>query len=120
MNGDKSKGLKQRRQPVCQIGTGPQGTVRVVHETSTSRFLRDRGGLGVLRGGAKRFLAHVSLAVAADETREPLVVLGVHPHIHRDAVAHARVTPSRRVKTTRAKSRADKESARWEQMALEV
>jgi hypothetical protein len=97
-----------------------QGTVRVVHDTSTFRFLGDRAGLGVLRGGARGFLAHVALAVAADETREPLGVLGVHPYIHRDAVAHTGMTPSQRVKATQAKSRAEKESARWEQMALAV
>ena len=95
-----------------------QGTVRVVHDTSTFRFLGDRAGRGVLRGGAKGFLAHVALVVAADETREPLGVLGVHPYIHRDVVAHTGMTPSQRVKATRAKSRADKELARWEQMAL--
>jgi hypothetical protein len=47
-------------------------------------------------------------------------VLGVHPYIHRDAVAHTGMTPSQRVKATQAKSRADRESARWEQMALAV
>lgn len=97
-----------------------RGVVRLVHDTSTFRFLGDRAGLGVLRGGAKGFLAHVALAVAADETREPLGVLGVHPYIHRDAVAHTGMTPSQRVKATQAKSRADKESARWERMALAV
>lgn len=97
-----------------------RGLVRVVHDTSTFRFLGDREGLGVLRGGARGFLAHVALAVAADETREPLGVLGVHPYIHEDAVAHTGMTPSERVKATRAKARADKESARWEQMALTV
>jgi hypothetical protein len=97
-----------------------RGVVRVVHDTSTFRFHGDRAGLGVLRGGAKGFLAHVALAVAADETREPLGVLKVHPYIHQDAVAHTGMTPNQRVKATRAKSRAEKESARWEQMAVAV
>ena len=64
-----------------------RGLVRIVHDTSAFRFLGDREGLGVLRGGARGFLAHVALAVAADETREPLGVLGVHPYIHEDATA---------------------------------
>lgn len=98
---------------------GP-GIVRIVHDTTTFRFLGDRDGLGVLRGGAKGFLAHVALAVAADETREPLGVLGVQPYIHQDAVAHQGMTPSQRVEATRAKPRAAKESARWEQLALTV
>jgi hypothetical protein len=97
-----------------------RGLVRIVHDTSTFQFLGDRDGLGVLRGGAKGFLAHVALAVAADETREPLGVLGVHPYIHEDAVAHTGMTRSQRVAATRVKSRAEKESARWEQMAVSV
>lgn len=95
-------------------------TIRIVHDTSTFRFLGDRTGLGVLRGGAKGFLGHVALAIAADETREPLGVVGVRPYIHQDAVAHQGMTPSQRVEATRAKPRATKESARWEQMALQV
>lgn len=97
-----------------------RGVVRIVHDTSTFRFLGDREGLGVLRGGAKGFLAHVALAVAADETREPLGVLGVYPYLHQDAVAHTGMTRTQRVKASRTKPRAERESARWEQMALTV
>lgn len=94
--------------------------IRIVHDTTTFRFVGDRAGLGVIRGGAKGFHGHVALAIAADDTREPLGVLGVHPYIHQDAVAHRGMTPSQRVEATRAKPRAAKESARWEQMALQV
>jgi len=94
--------------------------VRLVHDTTTFRFLGDRTGLGVTRGGAKGFLAHVALALAADDTREPLGVLSAHPYIHQDAIAHRGLTPSQRVEATRAKPRAAKESARWERMALDV
>lgn len=94
--------------------------IRIVHDTTTFRFLGDREGLGVTRGGAKGFLGHMALAVAADDTREPLGVLGVHPYIHQDAVRHRGMTPSQRVEATRAKPRAAKESARWEHMALQV
>ena len=94
--------------------------IRIVHDTTTFRFLGDRVGLGVTRGGAKGFLGHMALAVAADDTREPLGVLGVHPYIHQDAVAHRGMTRSERVGATRAKPRAAKESARWEQMAVQV
>jgi hypothetical protein len=94
--------------------------VRIVHDTTTFRFLGDRQGLGMTRGGAKGFLTHVALAVAADETREPLGVLAVQPYIHEDAVAHRGMTPSERVEATRAKPRAAKESARWERQALHV
>jgi hypothetical protein len=97
-----------------------RGIVRVVHDTTTFRFVGDREGLGETRGGGKGFLGHVALALAADETREPFGVVGVHPFIHKDAVAHRGRTPSQRVEATRAKPRAAKESARWEQMALQV
>jgi hypothetical protein len=94
--------------------------VRVVHDTTVFRFLGDREGLGEIRGGAKGFLGHVALAVAADETREPLGVVGVHPYIHQDAVAHRGMTPRQRQAATHAKPRAAKESARWERMAQTV
>jgi hypothetical protein len=94
--------------------------VRVVHDTTTFRFVGDREGLGAIRGGAKGFLGHLALALAADETREPLGVVGAHPYIHQDALAHQGMTPSQRVEATRAKPRAAKESARWEHMALQV
>jgi hypothetical protein len=95
-------------------------TIRIVHDTTTFRFLGDREGLGITRGGARGFLAHIALALAADDTREPLGVLNVHPYIHQDAVAHRGMTPSQRVLATRAKPRVAKESARWEQAALQV
>src|SRR5712691_71507 len=94
--------------------------VRIVHDTTTFRFLGDREGLSLTRGGAKGFLGHVALALAADDTKEPLGVVGLHPYIHQEAVAHQGMTPSQRVLATRAKPRAAKESARWEQMALQV
>lgn len=94
--------------------------IRVVHDTTTFRLVGDREGLGAIRGGAKGFLGHMALAITADETREPLGVLGVRPYIHQDAVAHLGMTPSQRVEATRAKPRAAKESARWEQMARQV
>jgi hypothetical protein len=97
-----------------------RSVVRVVHDTTVFRFLGDREGLGEIRGGAKGFLGHVALAVAADETREPLGVLGVHPYIHQDAVAHRGLTPRQRRAATCAKPRAARESARWEQMAHRV
>jgi hypothetical protein len=94
--------------------------IRIVHDTTTFRFHGDREGLGVTRGDVKGFFGHVALAVTADDTREPLGVLGVHPFIHQDAVAHRGLTPSERVAATRAKPRAAKESARWEHLALQV
>jgi hypothetical protein len=106
------------RQTHARVRAHP--VVRIVHDTTTFRFDGARTGLGVLRGGATGFLGHVALAITADDMREPLGVLGVHPYIHRDAVAHQGMTRSQRVLATRAKPRAAKESARWEQMAIQV
>jgi len=94
--------------------------VRVVHDTTTFRFTGEREGLGSIRGGAKGFLAHVALAISPDETCEPLGVLGVRPYIHQDAVAHRGMTASERVAASRAKSRDEKESSRWEKLAIDV
>jgi hypothetical protein len=94
--------------------------VRLVHDTTPFRFEGDRQGLGILSGGAKGFLAHVALAVSADETREPWGVLGVHPYIHTEVVAHRAMTNNQRIAALRAKPRADRESARWEQLARRV
>lgn len=94
--------------------------VRLIHDTTAFRFEGDREGLGILSGGAKGFFAHVALAVSTDETREPFGVLGVHPYIHRDVVAHRAMTRNERIAAVRASPRADRESARWEQLALRV
>jgi hypothetical protein len=115
MAGVLSGHVRQTHDRICE-----HRSIRIVHDTTTFRFLGDREGLGMTRGGAKGFLAHIALALAADDTREPFGVLNVHPYIHQDAVAHRGMTPSQRVLATRAKPRAAKESARWEQAALQV
>lgn len=94
--------------------------IRIVHDTTAFRFVGDRHGLGLIRGNVKGFLGHVALAVAADDTREPLGVLGAHPYIHVDALAHRGLTQTARMQATHAKPRAAKESARWERLALQV
>ena len=94
--------------------------VRVVHDTTAFRFVGTRTGLGIIRGQVQGFLGHVALALTADETREPLGVLSVRPYIHADARAHRGLTQTQRMQATHAKPRAAKESARWEQMALQV
>jgi len=92
----------------CALATGADagaGLVRIVHDTTTCRFLGDREGLCVPRVGAKGFLAHVALAVAVDETPDPLGVVGVRPYIHQDAVTRAALTMSgRRAQRTRGRT----------------
>jgi hypothetical protein len=60
------------------------------------------------------------LAVAAEETREPLGVLGVRPYIHEETEARRKMTQSERVVATLAKPRDEKESSRWEKLAVDV
>ncbi len=94
--------------------------VRIVHDTTTFRFPGEREGLGSIQGSAKGFLGHVALAVAPDEDREPLGVLGVRPYIHQETQAHRGMLPGQRVAASRAKSREEKESSRWEKLAVDV
>ena len=96
--------------------------VRVIHDTSPFRFAGDREGLGVIRGDTKGFFAHTSLAIAADETREPLGVLALLPYARLDeATMHRRgLTNTERQRLTVAKPREEKESSRWERQAKGV
>ena len=94
--------------------------VRVLHDTSMFRFEGERDGLGVLMRGQRGFLGHVALAVAADETREPLGVLAVNPYIHLETKERRAMTRHERVAIYRATPRAEKESSRWEKQALAV
>jgi hypothetical protein len=107
--------LQQTHRRLCN-----RPVVRVVHDTTTFRFQGDREGLGVIRGGAMGFLCHVALAICADESREPLGVLGVRPYIHEGATAHRGMTRSQRVAASRTKPREERESSRWEKLANEV
>ena len=93
--------------------------VRIVHDSSAFEFKGDREGLGILHGNKMGFIGHVSLAIAGDESREPLGVLGVSAFVHKDALAHRGMTTYERMKASRAKPRAERESSRWERQALE-
>lgn len=94
--------------------------VRIVHDTTSFRFDGEREGLGVLKGTVKGFFAHTSLAVAGDETREPLGVLAMRPFIHANTVDRRKLTPNERVRATTSLPRAERESSRWEQQAVDV
>lgn len=92
--------------------------VRVLHDTSEFAFEGQREGLGILKGKVKGFLAHVALAVSADEEREPLGVVGVHPFVNADVLKHRGLTKSQRARASFVKKREDKKSSRWEKLAL--
>lgn len=97
-----------------------RSVVRVLHDTSLFRFDGDREGLGILMRGQKGFLGHFALAVAADETREPLGVLAVKPYVHAETHSRRQMTHGQKTAANRHTPRASKESSRWEKQACSV
>jgi len=89
--------------------------VRVLHDSSAFKFSGDREGLGSLLGNHKGFIGHFTLAVSADETREPLGVLAVSASVRSTS---RELSAAERMKLSRARSRAEKKSSRWERQAL--
>jgi hypothetical protein len=63
-----------------------QGSVLVVHDTTTLRFAPggERRGLGRLKRSSQAFFAHFSLALSDDGTRRPLGVVGFKPWVRTD------------------------------------
>jgi hypothetical protein len=94
------------------------GIVRILHDTTEFTFEGEREGLGGLPGNKKGFLAHVALALVADERRTPLGVMGVHPFVYEYDRAH--LTHSQKVLRALRAPRNEKKSSRWERLALEV
>lgn len=94
--------------------------VRVLHDTTPFRYEGERDGLGIIRGNVAGFFAHTSLAVAADETREPLGVLAMRPHIRSAEARRRGLTLVQQQKASLAKPRSEKESSRWERQSLDV
>jgi hypothetical protein len=94
--------------------------IRVVHDSTSFEFRGDRDGLGVLLGNKMGFKGHFSLAITADEAREPLGILAVSTLVRRDTASHRRLPMAQRNKMTRAKPRSEKESSRWERQALAI
>jgi hypothetical protein len=85
----------------------------VVHDTTEFEFSGDsRRGLGPLRGSDQGFLAHVALAIAADGSRRPLGVLGVHTW-RRAELGRARRADGARKNGGDYHKQTDKESLRW-------
>jgi hypothetical protein len=94
--------------------------VRVLHDTTPFAFDGSRQGLGIIARGKNGFFAHTALAVAPDETLEPIGVLGLRPYIHKNTKDNRRKTVSQKKMDTRNTRRSQKESSRWEQLAIDV
>src|SRR5512147_2276219 len=93
-----------------------QGMTRVVHDTTDFVFSGDREGMGTVMQHTKGFIAHFALAVSGGEEWIPLGVVGMEPYIR----APGRRTESLNARKMRARktARAEKESSRWERVAL--
>ncbi len=97
-----------------------QELVRVAHDTVTLSYKGDREGLGALPRGEAGFMCHFALAVGNDEGRTPLGVLGLHPFRHLNTEENKTLTRSTKLLRLRKQPRSEKESGRWEALALEV
>ena len=105
-----------RNQTVDRIRDRP--IVRIVHDTSDFVFSGERDGLDTFQGGVKGFSGHFALAVAGDEGREALGILGLYPFLLKnDKKGLTENEKSRRQYNT---PRKDKKSSRWETQAIET
>lgn len=72
------------------------GEVLVVHDTTAFRFCEQdtREGMGPLlsKHGVRGFYAHVAMAVALDDVRDPLGVVGVHTYVRSPERASSKQT----------------------------
>lgn len=94
--------------------------VRIVHDTSEFVFEGERDGLHVRRGSEKAsFYGHFALATVADDSREPLGLLGVRPFANTDYELR-KLTSAERARRQKAMPREQKKSGRWESLALET
>jgi hypothetical protein len=94
--------------------------VRIVHDTSEFIFEGDREGLHVRERSEKgSFFAHFALATVADDTREPLGILGVRPFVNTDYLDRG-LTSAQQQMRNRATPREEKKSSRWEKLALDA
>jgi hypothetical protein len=93
-----------------------QGLTRVVHDTTDFVFSGDREGMGTVMQDAKGFFGHFALAVSGGEARIPLGVVGMEPYT-RTRSPRTESLNARKMRARKA-PRAEKESSRWERVAL--
>jgi Transposase DNA-binding/Transposase DDE domain len=94
--------------------------VRIAHDTSEFTFDGDRDGLHAKKSrGRSNFYAHFALATVADDSREPLGVVGVRPFVNAEPLDGG-LTTAQRSARKRATPRHEKKSSRWEKLAIDV
>ena len=86
--------------------------VIVAHDTTEFSFSSDRDGLGPINDSGHGFFAHLALVLSADGHKRPLGVGGLH--------TWARPDTPRRQKNTHHFAESDRESYRWQSLALDV
>ena len=94
-----------------------RSVVRIVHDTSDFVFKGERGDLPPVQKELKGFSGHFALAVTADESREPLGVLGLFPFFQKQDTKG--LTTNQKQVKQRLTPRAEKKSSRWETQAIE-
>lgn len=105
-----------RKQTVDRLKA--RSLVRIVHDTSDFVFKGERDGLDIFQGGVKGFSGHFALAVAGDEGREALGILGLYPFLLKNDKKG--LTPSEKGKKQYHTPRNEKKSSRWETQAIET
>jgi hypothetical protein len=95
-----------------------RSVVRIVHDTSEFMFKGEREGLPTVQKEAKGFSAHLALAIAGDESREPFGILGLFPFFQKQE--QKGLTKSEKTKRNLETPRAEKKSSRWETQAIET
>ena len=93
-----------------------QGVTRVVHDTTDFVFSGDREGMGTVMQDTKGFFGHFALAVSGGEERIELGVVGLEPYVRRGEKRTGSLNARKML--ARKTPRAQKESSRWERVAL--
>jgi Transposase DNA-binding len=90
------------------------GTALAIHDTTECAFSgeKERTGLGPLKDGNQGFLAHVTLAVGAQEGNMPLGVLGIECWARKEE-KRPKKKGKKKMSGSDYAGIADKESARW-------
>lgn len=95
-----------------------QGLTRIVHDTTDFVFSGDRDGMGPVMQDTKGFFGHFALAVSGGEQRIPLGVVGLLPYVRPSGTR--KTTLNTRKLKARTTPRAQKESCRWETLAMQT
>ncbi len=97
---------------------GQYGLVRIVHDTTDFVFSGRREGLGRVMSETTGFFLHLALAVGEGEGRPVLGTVGMLPYVRGPKGTFANLNEQKR--EVRKMARTEKESARWEMLALET